>query len=122
MTRLRAQRLAELMKKEISDIIHRSIKDPRIGFATVTDVEVSSDLRVAKVFVSIFGSEEETVNTLKGLESAKGFIRSELGRRINLKFTPEISFKFDESIARSARILELMKTMQMQDDIGGNEG
>lgn len=119
MTRLRVQRLAELMKKEVSDIIQKGIKDPRIGFVTVTDVEVSGDLRSAKVFVSVYGSEEEKVKTLEGLESAKGFIRSEIGQRINLRFTPEIYFRFDESIARSARILELLKTVQ--DDAGGSE-
>lgn len=119
MTRLRAQRLSELMKKEISDIIQKGIKDPRIGFVTVTDVDVSNDLRSAKVFVSVFGSDDEKLRTLEGLESAKGFIRSEIGKRISLRFTPEIIFRFDESIARSARILELLKTVQ--DDAGGIE-
>jgi ribosome-binding factor A len=116
--RLRAQRLRELIKKEVSDLIQRGIKDPRIGFVTVTDVEVSADLRNVKIFVSVYGDEQEKMRTLEGLNSAKGFIRSELGQRISLRFTPEIYFKFDESIERSARIMELLK--ELETNAGGN--
>lgn len=88
--KLRANRVGEQMKKELGDIISRKIKDPRIGFVTVTDVQVSGDLQIAKVYISVLGDEEQKENTLKGLAKAKGFIRSEIGQRIRLRKTPEI--------------------------------
>ncbi|WP_420842588.1 30S ribosome-binding factor RbfA [Fervidibacillus halotolerans] len=99
------------MKKELSDIISRKIKDPRIGFVTVTDVEVTGDLQQAKVFISVLGGEEERENTLIGLTKAKGFIRSEIGRRIRLRKTPEIDFEFDESIEYGNRIETLLQNI-----------
>ncbi|MCS0543511.1 MULTISPECIES: 30S ribosome-binding factor RbfA [Bacillaceae] len=101
---LRPNRVGEQMKKELSDIIGRKIKDPRIGFVTVTDVQVTGDLQQAKVFISVLGDEEQRQNTLKGLAKAKGFIRSEIGQRIRLRKTPEILFEFDESIDYGNRI------------------
>lgn len=89
--KLRANRVGEQMKK-LGDIISRKIKDPRIGFVTVTDVQVSGDLQIAKVYISVLGDEEQKENTLKGLAKAKGFIRSEIGQRIRLRKTPEITF------------------------------
>ncbi|CKF06848.1 truncated ribosome-binding factor A [Streptococcus pneumoniae] len=96
--KLRANRVGEQMKKELGDIISRKIKDPRVGFVTVTDVQVSGDLQIATVYISVLGDEEQKDSTLKGLAKAKGFIRSEIGQRIRLRKTPEISFEFDESI------------------------
>jgi len=93
---LRANRVGEQMKKELGDIIGRKIKDPRIGFVTVTDVNVSGDLQIAKVFISVLGDEEQRQNTLKGLAKAKGFIRSEIGQRIRLRKTPEVVFATTE--------------------------
>lgn len=89
-------------------MLQREIKDPRIGFATVTDVEVSSDLRHAKIFVSPLGDEESARQTMEGLESAKGYIRTELGRRVRLRFTPEISFAIDRSIEYGVRLTRLI--------------
>lgn len=108
----RPERLSEAIKKEISDIIRNEIKDPRIGFASVTSVEVSNDLRHAKIFVSVFGPDEEKKATLKALERAKGFIRSELGQRIRLRYTPELVFYLDSSIGHGARVMELLRTVQ----------
>ncbi|MDE3838560.1 30S ribosome-binding factor RbfA [Bacillus methanolicus] len=105
---LRANRVGEQMKKELGDIIGRKIKDPRIGFVTVTDVQVTGDLQQAKVFISVLGDEEQRENTLKGLAKAKGFIRSEIGQRIRLRKTPEIIFEFDESIDYGNRIESLL--------------
>ncbi|UQD51746.1 30S ribosome-binding factor RbfA [Bacillus methanolicus] len=105
---LRANRVGEQMKKELGDIIGRKIKDPRIGFVTVTDVQVTGDLQQAKVFISVLGDEEQRENTLKGLAKAKGFIRSEIGQRIRLRKTPEIIFEFDESIEYGNRIESLL--------------
>lgn len=111
---LRANRVGEQMKKELGDIISRKIKDPRIGFVTVTDVSVSGDLQIAKVFISVLGDEEQRQNTLKGLAKAKGFIRSEIGQRIRLRKTPEIQFEFDESISYGNRIETLIHELNVQ--------
>jgi ribosome-binding factor A len=105
---LRANRVGEQMKKELGDIISRKIKDPRIGFVTVTDVEVTGDLQQAKVFISVLGDEEQRENTLKGLAKAKGFIRTEIGQRIRLRKTPEITFEFDESVDYGNKIENLL--------------
>lgn len=114
----RAARLSEAIKEEISDIIQRGLKDPRIGFVTVTGVEVSPDLRHATVFFSILGTESERKETLAGMESAKGHIRTELGKRIRLKFLPELSFKLDKSIEESQRITELIQRIHRNEEQG----
>ncbi|RIW36447.1 30S ribosome-binding factor RbfA [Bacillus salacetis] len=108
----RSNRVGEQMKKELSDIIGRKIKDPRVGFVTVTDVEVSGDLQQAKVYITVLGDEEQREDTLKGLAKAKGFIRSEIGQRVRLRKTPELIFEFDESIDYGNRIESLLKKIQ----------
>lgn len=105
----RAARVAEEIKRELSQLIRDEIKDPRLGFVTITSVEATNDLRHAKVFVSVYGSEEEKENSLKALNNAKGFLRTEIGKRIRLRTTPEISFKFDDSILHGAKIMELLE-------------
>lgn len=105
----RADRLGDLMQREISDILHRKIKDPRIGFCTIMGVNVSDDLRHAKVRVSIMGTESQQKCTLNGLKSATGFIRREIGSRIALRHTPEIVFAIDKSIDHSFRIAQLIE-------------
>jgi ribosome-binding factor A len=112
---LRANRVGEQMKKELSDIIGRKIKDPRIGFVTVTDVQVTGDLQQAKVYISVLGDDEQKENTLKGLAKAKGFIRTEIGHRIRLRKTPEILFEFDESINYGNRIESLIHQLHNED-------
>src|SRR5699024_5432094 len=104
MSDLRANRVAEQMKKELGDILTRKIKDTRVGFVTITDVEVTGDLQQAKVFVSILGDEQEKHDSLLGLSKAKGFIRSEIGKRIRLRKTPELIFEFDEAHEYGNRI------------------
>ncbi|KOO46574.1 30S ribosome-binding factor RbfA [Priestia koreensis] len=113
--KLRANRVGEQMKKELGDIIGRKIKDPRIGFVTVTDVQVTGDLQQATVFISVLGDAEQRENTLKGLAKAKGFIRSEIGQRIRLRKTPEITFEFDESIDYGNRIETLLHEIKKDD-------
>jgi ribosome-binding factor A len=114
----RAERVSDQMKQEIADILMRKIKDPRIGFVTVTDVEVADDLRNAKVFVSVYGSEK--TSTLKGLESASPFIRSELGKRMRMKFIPELLFRYDDSVERGAHINELLHEIQEKEEEKGS--
>jgi ribosome-binding factor A len=111
----RANRVGEQMKKELGDIISRKIKDPRIGFVTVTDVEITGDLQQAKVYISVLGDEVQRENTLKGLAKAKGFIRTEIGQRIRLRKTPEITFEIDESIGYGNRINTILHQLHDED-------
>ena len=126
MGQLRAAKLQELMKQEISQIILQELKDPRIGFVTVTKVSVTGDLREAKVYVSLMGSDEQIKDCWQGLTSSLGFIRREIGQRIRLRFTPEISFAIDKSLDYSAHIHELLlkikaeETAQETDDLSKN--
>ena len=103
----RQQKVAELIKQEVSDLIQHELKDPRIGFVTVTDAEISADLRHAKVFVSILEGDKE--ETMEGLKAAEGFVRTEIGERVRLRYTPEILFKYDDSIEKGVRIFELLE-------------
>lgn len=109
---MRPNRVAEQMKKELSDILSRRLKDPRVGFVTVTDVQVTGDLQQAKVYITVLGDEDTKQETLTALEKAKGFIRSEIGSRIRLRKTPEIFFEFDESIEYGNRIEKLISELK----------
>lgn len=111
MNEMRANRVAEQMKKELGDIIGQKIKDPRVGFVTVTDVEVTGDLQQAKIFVTVLGDDDKKRDTLMGLAKAKGFIRTEIGKRIRLRKTPELFFKFDETIETGNRIENLLRNL-----------
>ena len=105
---LRIEKLQELIKQEMSKMLLKELKDPRIGFVTVTDVEMTGDLREAKIYVSIMGGEEQVKSSLEGLQSALGFIRREIGHRIRLRFTPEISFALDTSLDYGDHIQKLL--------------
>ncbi len=94
---VRPERVASEMREHISRIISEEIKDPRIGFITVTKVEVTPDLRNAKIFFSSLGGKDEKVQAAEGLNSASGYIRKLLGERMRFKFTPELLFRLDES-------------------------
>lgn len=100
------------MKQEIADILMRKIKDPRIGFVTVTGVDLADDLRNAKVFVSVYGGDDQKKASLEGLKSASSFIRSELGRRMRLRYVPELLFRFDATVERGAHIMELLREIE----------
>ncbi|MFC4617386.1 30S ribosome-binding factor RbfA [Camelliibacillus cellulosilyticus] len=108
MAKVRVNRVAEQMKKELSDIIAHRLKDPRIGFITVTGVDVTGDLQQATAYITVLGGDDKKDDTLKGLNQAKGFIRSEIGKRIRLRKTPEIDFKIDESIEYGNKINRLL--------------
>ncbi|MBE3585623.1 MULTISPECIES: 30S ribosome-binding factor RbfA [Desulfofundulus] len=116
----RPERLAEIIKKEVSDMVRDELKDPRIGFVTITGVEVSTDLRYAKIFFSVLGSEEEARASLEALNRARGYVRSELARRIRLRHAPEISFKLDPSIQRGIRVMELLKDVKERGAAGND--
>ena len=106
--KLRIEKLQELIKQEMSKMLLKELKDPRIGFVTVTDVEMTGDLREAKIYVSIMGGAEQVKSSLEGLQSALGFIRREIGHRIRLRFTPEISFALDTSLDYGDHIQKLL--------------
>ncbi|HEY3249174.1 MAG TPA: 30S ribosome-binding factor RbfA [bacterium] len=106
---LRAQRLQEFLKAELSQIIQQELKDPRIGFVSITDVEATEDLRHARVFVSVLGDDQAKEQTMAGLHSAQGFIRAEVAKRMRTRYTPEIAFKLDQSIERGTRVVTLLR-------------
>jgi ribosome-binding factor A len=108
----RSEKVADLIRKEISEMLVRTIKDPRIGFITITRVTVTEDCRSAKVYYSVVGTFNERERSMKGLNSAKGYIRRELGHRIKLKYTPEIVFQFDPSIEYAVHMGELIHHLQ----------
>lgn len=105
---LRIEKLQELIKQEMSKMLLKELKDPRIGFVTVTDVEMTGDLREAKIYVSVMGGDDQVKSSLDGLNSALGFIRREIGQRIRLRFTPEISFALDTSLDYGDHIQKLL--------------
>ena len=111
----RQEKLGELIAAELSELLRTRVKDPRVGFASITRVEVSGDLRHAKVHVSVLGNSEEQTATMKGLKNAAGFLRHELATRLVLHHMPEIVFKLDTSIEEGARILELIHKIELED-------
>ena len=117
--KLRIEKLQELIKQEMGKMLLKELKDPRIGFVTVTDVEMTGDLREAKIYVSIMGGEEQVKSSLEGLNSALGFIRREIGHRIRLRFTPEISFALDTSLDYGDHIQKLL--LQVEGDSKKND-
>ena len=112
-TSRRVSRVAELIKREVSQMLLYGIKDDRVGagMVSVTDVDISGDLQHAKIFVSIYGTEEAKAETMAGLKSATGFVRSELGQRVRLRRTPEVVFVEDHSIERGTRVLSLLNQL-----------
>jgi ribosome-binding factor A len=114
MARVRVGRVGEQIKKELSQIVQSELKDPRIGFLTVTGVELTNDLSIAKVYLSVLGTDEEKEATLKALSSGSGYIRSELGKRIRLRKVPELQFKFDASIDYGSRIDTLLHQLDKE--------
>ncbi|QBD82000.1 30S ribosome-binding factor RbfA [Ktedonosporobacter rubrisoli] len=117
----RQEKLGELIATELSDLLRTRVKDPRVGFASITHVEVSGDLRHAKVFVSVMGSAEEREETMKGLKNATGFLRHELATRLVVRYMPEIVFKLDKSIEEGARILDLIRQVEEEEKLPTHE-
>ncbi|NRB06486.1 MAG: 30S ribosome-binding factor RbfA [Richelia sp.] len=115
-TNRRISRVAELIKREVSQMLLNGIKDDRVGMGmvSVTGVDVSGDLQHAKIYVSIYGTEEAKAETMAGLKSATGFVRSELGARVRLRRTPEVIFIEDRSIERGTKVLSLLNELQNQ--------
>jgi ribosome-binding factor A len=105
----RIERVSSLMRQEISGLLQRQVKDPRISkFVAVTEVSISADLKYAKVYVSCMGDEEEKKAMLKGLGAASNFLRSQLAKRIRMRRIPELNFEWDDSIERGDHLLQLI--------------
>jgi ribosome-binding factor A len=115
-TSRRVERVAELIKREVSQLLLSGIKDDRVGagMVSVTDVDVSGDLQHAKIFVSIYGSEAARTAAMAGLKSATGYVRSEIGQRVRLRRTPEIVFLEDRSIERGTKVLSLLNRLSQE--------
>ena len=107
----RSERVADQLRIEVADILAKKSKDPRLHSVTVTDVEVTKDLRIARVYVSILGSQDDEPGILKALASASGFVRSELGRRLEMRYTPAVKFWADSNGPRAERILKILDTL-----------
>ncbi|OLC52021.1 MAG: ribosome-binding factor A [Chloroflexi bacterium 13_1_40CM_4_68_4] len=109
MTYKRTDRVNTLIRHELQQLIQREVKDPRVGFATVTDVETTPDLRHAKVFVSVMGTDEEANTTITALHAARAFLRHELAGRITMRRIPELEFTRDRTLDRAMRIDQLLR-------------
>ena len=123
-TSRRVARVAELIKREVSQMLLNGIKDDRVGsgMVSVTDVDVSGDLQHAKIYVSIYGTDEARAQTMAGLRSATGYVRSELGHRMRLRRTPEVVFQEDRSIERGTKVLSLINQLSRDRTLSGAEG
>jgi ribosome-binding factor A len=117
----RSEKVADLIQREVSEMLVKSIKDPRIGFVTITKVTVSEDCRFAKIYFSVAGTLAERENSGKGLDSAKGYVRRELGRRLQLRYTPEIVFQFDPSIEYAIHMEEVMRNIHRGEEPNGDD-
>ncbi len=114
--RQRSLRVAEAIKEEVSEILQQDLKDPRLGFVSVVSVEVTRDISQAKIYVSVYGTAEEKKESLSGLNSAKGYIRSEIGKRIRLRHVPEMIFILDDSIEHGAKMNQLFKELEKKNE------
>lgn len=117
----RIERVNQLIKEEISRVLQRELKDPRLGFVTVTDVEATKDLRQARVYVSILGTEEQWRASLAALDSARGFIHNWLRHHLSLRVTPSLVFRPDRSMAHAAHIQELLAELKSQEAPSGDD-
>jgi ribosome-binding factor A len=116
MSKFRPNRLSEMLKEEISQLIRVELQDPRIGFVTVTSVDVANDLAHAKVYISVLASEDEGKASLETLNRAAGFVRSEIGKRVQLRHIPSITFVNDPSIQHGAHIAKLLRDVSVSED------
>jgi ribosome-binding factor A len=120
----RSERLEDQLRIDLSDLLQREVTDPRLlngALISITDVELTEDLRYARVYVSILGSDEQVHEAFAGIRHATGFLRHELAKRVTMRFVPEIVFQLDPSVQRGARVMELLKQIE-EEDRKGKEG
>ncbi|MBN1485013.1 MAG: 30S ribosome-binding factor RbfA [Chloroflexia bacterium] len=118
MSSRRSIQLARLIQQELSELLQRTLKDPRLGFVTLTEVRLSPDLRNAQVFFSVLGEEKSVQDSLAALQSATGFLRRELGHRLTMRYIPQLEFVLDRSVERSQRIFDLLRQVREQEPSG----
>ncbi|HEY5502563.1 MAG TPA: 30S ribosome-binding factor RbfA [Candidatus Anoxymicrobiaceae bacterium] len=116
----RTSRVEEASREVLAEVLAREVKDPRVGFVTITGVKVSPDLRHARVFVSVLGEDEEVARSMAGLESARGYMRSELGKHLRLKYLPEIEFVLEHGTEEALRLANLMREVASEMEEGGD--
>jgi len=116
----RQERAAALIRDVISELIMRRLKDPRIGFVSVVNVEVSRDLSLARIYVSVYGPEEDKEKTMEGLKSAQGLVRSEVSKVLGTRHVPEIQFVLDKGIEHSIKVSRLLSEIR-KDEVSGQE-
>lgn len=112
----RSDRVADLIQREVAEMLYRTIKDPRVDGVTLTGVDLSPDLRHARIFYVLRGSPDDLENVAKGLSKAKGFIRRELGKRLHLRYSPELDFQYDPSLDYANKIDKLLKDLHSDDE------
>ncbi|HEY3376899.1 MAG TPA: 30S ribosome-binding factor RbfA [Armatimonadota bacterium] len=112
MASTRVQKVAKLLREELSSIIRREINDPRLGFISITEVEPTSDLRSANIYISAYGTPEEQQESMGVLDRASGFLRGILGRKLEMRNIPELHFQLDRSLERGARVFELLNEIK----------
>ena len=113
MSATRMQKMARLLKEELSRIIREEINDPRLGFVSITDIEMSHDMRIANIYFSVYGTPEEQETSMKVLQGATGFLRGTLSRQVDMRYTPELHFHLDRSLERGARVSALMTNLEI---------
>jgi ribosome-binding factor A len=118
----RAEKVSEAIKREVGVLLTQEVKDPGIHFTTVTAVETADDLRNATIFVSVMGSEEDRRQSLEGLERAKGFLRGEIGRRLQLRYAPQIHFRLDKSLDHAFKIKGILDKLKDGEKKDGAKG
>jgi len=117
----RADRVSDLLKEEISQLLLREVKDPYIGFATITDVKVSKDLQVAKVYYTILGDKKQVNDSAQALKRVSGFIKKQLGKRLKMRHIPDIIFKYDYSLEYGAKIDYILSHLKDLEKINNTE-
>jgi ribosome-binding factor A len=117
----RAERVGEEIREEVARLLARGVKDPRIGFLTVTRADVTPDLRVARVYVAAMGDEGQRRKSLEGLRRATGYVRRELGRRLRLRYTPEVVFELDTGLDATDRVAQLLAGVHIPDEDPGDD-
>jgi ribosome-binding factor A len=117
----RLERVNQLIKEEISAVLQRQIKDPRLGFVTVTEVDTTADLKLARVYVSVLGPEDQWAKSFKALESARGFVWNWLRKHLDLRVTPQLLFRPDRSMEHAAHIQSLLAGLRLDEAPAGDD-
>ena len=112
----RSEKVGEAIHKIVSELLIKGLKDPRIGFVTITGVKITDDMRNSTIYFTVIGTDQDKKNTEAGLNSARGFIRKEVGQALMMRFTPEIQFRYDTSVDYGQHIESILKEIGAKDD------